>query len=559
MPAESFHPLLGDPLDPVEPFGHASILDADEREEIFAAGERFLDRHALLAELVPAELGGRLVSFERLIVTMRSVARHDMALWLSYFGSAFIGSTNVWAAGTPGQRRTVAGLLLRNGKLAVAYHELEHGTDLLRVGFNALPSGDGWIMNGRKEVIANVDRAEKTVLFARTDPQPGLWSHSQFLIDNAAAVREGMRYLPRFHTSGMRGVRLTGVELAGCPVPGDCVLGAPGGGVDTVLRSFPITRVVISGTAVASLDTGLRLALRFALDRRRGPGRVADLAVTRRLLCDTFIDLLVCDAIASVAARALQITPAESHLYSAAVKFLVPRLAMDAMRRLSTLLGAHFYLREGPHALFQKHLRDLAPAVFGHLPRAACQSLLLPYLPRLARHAWAAPEDPDSALFRLREDLPSFPLGKLPPAAARRDPLIAALTLTQQRLRGTELAGLVDALAGELAALRRECAAMRPHRLTVTADTAALATTSRYAALLAASACLNIWWHHRAADVFVGDPRWVAAALRRLLAGVPRHGLLLGERGDHTPWLYAELVRRFEEGRSFDLSDQPLR
>jgi hypothetical protein len=96
---------------------------------------------------------------------------------------------------------------------------------------------------------------------------------------------------------------------------------------------------------------------------------------------------LICSALrrSPPSARALHVLPGSASVYSSAVKFAVSKLLLDAMDRLADLLGAHFYLREGPVALYQKLLRDLAPVGFGHIARAACQMSLLPQLPTLAK------------------------------------------------------------------------------------------------------------------------------------------------------------------------------
>lgn len=119
---------LGDPWDPANPLGFATVLEADERAELPAEGVYLLERYGFLTEFVPAKLGGRLTTLDRLARVGRAVFRRDAALGLAYTGS-FIGAVNVWTAGSPEQRTQLAELLLANRKVSVAYHELAHGND----------------------------------------------------------------------------------------------------------------------------------------------------------------------------------------------------------------------------------------------------------------------------------------------------------------------------------------------------------------------------------------------------------------------------------------------
>jgi hypothetical protein len=177
--ADALELHLGDPRDPANPLGFPHILAADERAEMFADGERALDAYGLGAEFAPARYGGRLTRLDELVEIMRSVYRRDPCLGLGHGVSSFIASVNIWTAGSEEQCRQVADLLLSGRKVAVAYHELAHGNDMVGTEFEAFPEPGGWfLLNGRKEVVTNIRRADAVVMFARTDRRAGSRSHS---------------------------------------------------------------------------------------------------------------------------------------------------------------------------------------------------------------------------------------------------------------------------------------------------------------------------------------------------------------------------------------------
>src|SRR5262249_27753771 len=114
-------------------------------------------------------------------------------------------------------------------------------------------------------------------------------------------------------------------------------------------------------------DTALRLTLDFAFHRPIYHRNVLALAYPRRLLVDAFLDLLMCEALAIAAARAMHLAPEELSLWSAPVNYFVPATIQMALRKLTVVLGARSYLREGHwQGLFQKIVRDNAPVSLFH-------------------------------------------------------------------------------------------------------------------------------------------------------------------------------------------------
>ncbi|MFC5475893.1 acyl-CoA dehydrogenase [Paraherbaspirillum soli] len=552
---------FGDPWDSANPLGFTAILAADERAEMLAAGERMLDELGVNAEFVPREYGGRLHRLDRMMEIWRAVFRHDPCLGLGYGASSLIAAVNVWTAGSTAQRRRVAELLLRKGKLACAYHELEHGNDLARADFEAMPHDDQLLLNGGKQVIANIERADAFVLYARTDRSSGSRSHSQLLVEKSALAPDSVSYAPRFASVGMRGVPLGGIALRDCPVAANSVLGTAGRGLETALKCFQVTRVALPGMFIGILDTGLRLTLRYARQRTLYGKPILDLPQTRAVLSDAFADLLLCDCFTTVVARSLHVVPGAASVYGAAVKYLVPQLLIDAMSSLSAVLGAQFYLRDGEHALFQKLLRDLKPAGFGHAARVTCQMTILPQLPQLARRSWLNADPAPAAIFQLGQDLPPFSFQRLALSAGGQDPLSGSLTAAVAQLRREhqqpDIVALGQVFVDRLRTLKDVCAELPPSELSVMASPRSYRLSAHYATVLAASACLNLWLHNRHhPDPFLRDPAWLQVVLHRLRARLgqaqPPAPAQFGAR------LLAELLERQQDSLGFDLAKRRL-
>ncbi|MFF2013526.1 acyl-CoA dehydrogenase [Streptomyces sp. NPDC058195] len=542
---------LGDPFDDSNPTGFAALLDADERGEMCSAAERALDAYGFNAEFVPVELGGRMSRLDDVVAALRSLYRRDPSLGLGYGMSSFISSVNVWLAGDERQRRTAADLILGNHRLAAAYHELAHGNDMAGAECAVVDVDGTPVLRGRKEVVTNVSRAQGLIVFARTDERPGSRSHSQILLDKRTLDRTRLHDLPRFPSSGMRGVQLHGIEFDDCPVPPDAVLGR-GRGLETAMRSFQITRILAPAVMCGPVESGLRVALNHLTARTLYGGRATDLPHLRSALAGVFADLLLVECFGAAAVRAVHVLPGQASVLSAVYKHFGSAVLLDAMSTLSELLGAHFYLRTGPTAIFQKLLRDIRLVGFGHAARAACESAVLPQLPVLARRSWSAPvpEDAPAGLFDLAAPLGPLEFDRLGLSAGGRDHLSGSLTESVAGLSGPT-AALGDLFLAEHAALTRDCAALRPGDVTVTAPADAAALVTRLGHVHAAACVLGIW-RHNAGSALPDDQVWPQALLTRLEGRLRGRPAALPEAAEEA--LYAELLDRFRTGRSFDLA-----
>lgn len=558
--------LLGDPDDPDNPLGLRAVLDADERGELLPEGERALARFGLGAEFVPAALGGRFERADRFALLMRSLFRRDCSLGIGHGITSFIAGLPVWADGSAEQRRRVAELLCGGGRVVAAYTELDHGSDFARVSLAARPAPGGYLLDGGKQLVNNIGRAEAAVLFARTDDRPGSRGHSHLLIDLEGLPAGRADRSDRYATSGVRGCLLGGIGFEDCPVPADTLLGQEGGAMETVLKVFQVTRCVLPGVVVGVGDTQLRTVLAFAGERRLYGGPVSALPLSRSVLTDAFVDLLICDALSMVAARSLHLLPEEASVRSAAVKYLVPKLLQDNSYRLGVLLGARSYVRQGPYAGFQKAARDLPVVALAHASEAVCLSNIVPQLPRLAERAWRpaldrardAPAAPET-LFRLHDPLPELDFSRLELTTHGADSLTGVLPALADELAReaahrpevAELATLAAAFTDELADLARRAGSLSPRDRTLVAGRPAFLLAERYALLLAVAACLGVWRAAGTRDPFLADPLWATAALRRLAER-------LGPRRDPQPEpvveaLFEELDGRRRDALTFDL------
>ena len=555
--------LFGDPSDPANPAGYTALLEADRAAVPFAAGEALLDEFGIVDEYVPRSLGGRLDAMDTLVRVMRPVMRRDVGLAIGHGMTTFMAASDVWATGSDRQREWLAGLLRAGGRAAIAQHETAHSNDFVRSQVTARRGpGGGYLISGGKPLVNNLERAGALVLFCRTDPAPGSRSHSVLLLEPEQLSDAHAAVTARRTPVGLRGCRFAGVEFDDCPVPGSALLGPEGSGIETALRSFQISRTVIAATAVAALDTSLRTAVRIDREQSGGwQGRGTDNSRTGAALTNAFVSLLLYDALAVVAARALHLLPAETSVTSAALKYLMPRVLGETMYDLSIVLGSDFYTREGTRGIFQKHVRDVPVLSLGHAGTVACQATVIPQMPRLARRSWFIEDEAPAGLFRLDGDLPPLRTDRLA-LACGRDSLSASLLAVAARIEGhgpveRALRALAGLLVEEFRDVRGRVLRLEAAGPATSAQPARFALMDRYTLLLAGAAVLGVWDQARyGSDPFLADPSWAAAALHRICGR-------LGTRVDALPpecetRLRHEVQLRFSTRTSYDLYSTPI-
>ncbi|MEU6895314.1 acyl-CoA dehydrogenase [Streptomyces sp. NPDC046557] len=550
--------LFGDPEQRDNPLGFEAFLAADDRGDLLSAGERVLDAYGLGSEFVPRRLGGRMERADQLARVLRPLFRRDGSLALGHGASNLVGSVNVWSEGSAQQQRWLADVLCRNGRIAAAYTDMSTGNDVTRTAFRAEVSRDRLVLNGRKEIINNLARAEAVTVLARTSDAPGSRSHSMVLVDMASAPRDRLRFLPRYRTSGVRSMYLGGLEFRDCPLPVTSVAGGVGEAMETILRAFQVTRAVLPAAGLGAVDQQLRTVTGFAVGRRLYHRSVADLPHARSVLTGAFLDLLIADSFATTVCRALHLLPRQSSVYAAAVKYLVPSLFRDTVDSLAVVLGARSFLREGPHGIFQKHARDLPVASLVHAGGTVCQATVIPQLPRLARNSWMSGAAAPREVFHLAGSLPELDFEQLGVTAGRTDPLMSALEEAGAQLSGEPVLGALCAqLLEELGNLKADCDALAPRDRTPLAGPVSFEIAERYALLLAAASCLGVWlWNPNNPSAFLREPAWLTGALSRLTGRLGCPPVPGADAGD--PKVFAELIDRYENGNGFDLIGRRL-
>ena len=563
---------LGDPSDPATAFSFARSMALDEREQYPEEACRLLDQWGLPDYYVPVAAGGRLASFEQLLGLLRVVARRDFTVGFAYSILSLLGSTPVWAGGTAAQQDRLAALIKRGGQVALAYNEQAHGSDFMATEVAAHRTAEGFVLNGEKWLTGNVVRAAALTVIARTNETGGARGFSLFLVEKATLDATTYEHLPRLKTLGVRGAHVSGIRFKNCLLQADALIGTVGSGLEQTLKAFQLTRSLIPGLSLGAADTALRTTLDFALTRRLYGTSVFEIPQAQRQLVEAFVDVLACECLAVAVSRALQQTPEQLRLYSAAVKFFVQTTVEEMIQQnLSVILGARQYLREGHWSgIFQKLMRD-SMVVRYHFNSALNLTTVAIHLRDLATYRARSGNDAQglearlAAIFDLRHIVKPFNPAKLQIYTRGRDDFMYGLDASLARLQSLEVGNdaggdalrditrLVSDLLVQVAAedqRRQELEEMLGNDYATSPEV--FEQSKRYCTLSAAAACVHMWVHNREhLGDFFGRGEWLTLCLHRLLNRL-RPTTELWPRACSQA-VAAELVRLYNEDKLFSI------
>ncbi len=575
--AAALEQYLGDPTDARNPFSFAHAVELDEREAYPEQACALLDAWRLPEHYVPVESGGKLDSYEQLLSLLRTVARRDLTVVVAH-AKTFLGAAAVWAEGTQQQREKLAQIIKDGRQVALAYHEKSHGSDFLATDVRATKVPGGYLLSGEKWLVNNATRGAALTVFARTSESGGMRGFSLFLVEKDALDPASFQHLDRIKTLGIKGADFSGIRFNESFVSDDALIGTPGSALEQTLKAFQLTRTIIPALSLGAADTALRSTLDFARQRSLYGSPVTALPHARRLLVDAFADLLISDCMAVACARAVQQTPEQMRLYSAAVKYFVPSRVEELVQSLSVVLGARHYLREGHWSgIFQKILRDNKVLSIFHTGTFLNLITISTHLRDLAtQRARVAPQhEGDTESRELEERLRtifdlSAPLSAFDPSALRvytrgRDDILNGLGLALSQLRDLAPASEHEArVLRQLITLSERLITARDDADREQQETERslgseysrspemFEQAERYCVLHAAACCLHMWLYNRGRlGEFFGRGAWVVWCLGRLLSKL---GIKVqDEMREHEGELATELERLFVEEKLFSI------
>lgn len=270
----------------IAPLPHARS-DAAARTQARQLAE-LLGRSGWLAHAFEPAHGGREHGPDfRACCLIREALAAASPLADSVFALQCLGSMPLTLEGSPEQkRRHLPGVLRGKTMTAFAMTEPGAGSDVAAMTTLARRDGDGWVLEGGKHLITNAGVADLYTVFAVTDPEAGTRGISLFLVE---AGQPGFRFVRAQELSEPH--PLGEIAFEGCQLGEESLLGRPGEGFKTGMRTLDRLRPTVAAAACGMARRALDEALAHARSRRQFRGPLADLQMTQQKLARMATDL----------------------------------------------------------------------------------------------------------------------------------------------------------------------------------------------------------------------------------------------------------------------------
>ena len=301
-------------------------IDPADTDAACKAWVRALGAAGLLRYTVPREWGGALDSLDSraLCVLWETLAAHD-GLADFAFAMQGLGSGAITLGGGDALRRHWLPRVAAGEAIAAfALSEPAAGSDAGAMTTRASRVADGWRIDGEKTWISNGGIADFYCVFARTDAaSTGAKGISAFLVP---ARTPGLDVSARIELMSPHPIAT--VQLCGCVVPEDHVLGEVGAGFALAMRTLDIFRTSVAAAAVGFARRALAETLAQAHGRAMFGATLGSQPLAQAIIGDMATDL---DAAALLTYRAAWQRDAQQG----------PTTAVAAMAKLAATELAH--------------------------------------------------------------------------------------------------------------------------------------------------------------------------------------------------------------------------
>lgn len=233
-----------------------------------------------------------------------------------------------------------------------ALSEREAGSDAASMKTRAVASGDDWILNGQKSWISNAGVSSYYTVMAVTDPEAGPKGISAFVVHGDD---EGFSLGTPERKLGIHGSPTREILFDNCRIPGDRIIGAPGTGFQTAMRTLDHTRITIGAQAVGIAQGALEVATSYAQERHQFGKPISSFQGLQFKLADMAMKVEAARQLMYVAAAKSEREDADLTFFGAAAKAFASDVAMEVTVEAVQALGGAGYTKDWP---VERMMRD---------------------------------------------------------------------------------------------------------------------------------------------------------------------------------------------------------
>jgi butyryl-CoA dehydrogenase len=286
-----------------------------------------------------------------MVLVAEQISKGCAGIALAFAGSA-LGALPIIISGTEEQKKKYLSRVAEGEIAAFAITEPNAGSDAGGIQTTAVLDGDSYILNGTKQWITNGGEAGIYTVFAMTDRSKGARGASCFIVEKDTP---GFSAGKKEDKLGIRASATRELIFQDCRVPAENLLGKPGSGFMTAMKTFDASRPGIGAQALGIATEALELSVQYARERKQfGKPIIANQGL-QWMLADMAMQIEASRALIYAVARHIDSGAGRPTAYSAMSKTFASDVAMKVTVDAVQVFGGYGYMKEYP---VEKLMRD---------------------------------------------------------------------------------------------------------------------------------------------------------------------------------------------------------
>ena len=263
--------------------------ELDESESFPRALVNQMAELGLMGIPIPEELGGAGMDTVAYAAAVMEIARADASVAITMAAHTSLGTSPILIAGTDEQKQKYIPPLA-SGEMIGAFGltEPEAGSDAGATKTTAVKKGDEYVINGGKIFITNAGEAGIINLTSRIIEDGEDLGVGAFIVPTDIS---GMRLGPKEKKMGWRASDTRQIFFEDMVVPAVNMLGTPGKGFKTFLKTLTGGRISVAALSVGTALGAYERALQYATERKAFGKEIHEFQAVGNKLADMATDI----------------------------------------------------------------------------------------------------------------------------------------------------------------------------------------------------------------------------------------------------------------------------
>ena len=245
---------------------------------------------------------------------------------------------------------------IASGEASASYalSEREAGSDTASMRARARLDGDHWVLNGTKCWITNAGESTWYTVMVVTDPDAEKKANgiSAFVVHKDDP---GFSVGPKERKLGIKGSPTREIYFENCTIPADRIIGEPGTGLKTALRTLDHTRPTIGAQALGIAQGALDAAVAYVKDRKQFGKSISEFQGVQFMLAEMGTKIEAARHLVYASAAASERGDRRAGFMASAAKLYASDIAMEVTTDAVQLFGGAGYTRDFP---VERMMRD---------------------------------------------------------------------------------------------------------------------------------------------------------------------------------------------------------